>query len=511
VTLYSVAVTGPTSQRLRDHLLRADGQEDVCFSTYSVSTGARRTTALLRDVVLPEPGERDVHGNASFSGDYVLRAASLAAAQGRGLALLHSHPGARGWQGLSSHDHATEASYSTFVKGVTGLPLVGLTLAGHDLRWSARFWHDDQRPSWCENVRVVDDIYKVSWNDRLRPAPAAQSTQERTVSAWGSCVQADLARLRTLVVGVGSVGLEIAIRLAATGIEHVDIMDPDTVQIVNLDRMIGATREDAEQARLKVDVALRLMHSQATAAAFTAEGYPTAVYYEPAHALALDYDVIICAVDRPWPRAVLNTIAYADLIPVIDGGIAIDAFEDGSGMRGASWRSHVLRPGRPCIVCNKQLDPALVTVEQSGDLDDPEYIRNSGRSDLLNRANVALLCTGPINAILGQFVSFVVGPAGLGDPGPLQYSLAPHHLEHLDYASKAHCMFENAEAVGDDRMSFTRPDPAARVKAPPVKERANSPTGDAPSPIAPDQLAGNRVERIVHAIAQLLRRGRTRG
>ena len=54
-----------------------------------------------------------------------------------------------------------------------------------------------------------------------------------------------------------------------------------------------------------------------------------------------------------------------------------------------------------------------------------------------------------------QYVSFSVAPAGLGDPGPLRYTLTTHHLERLDYATKPHCPAELAEAAGNQRIELT--------------------------------------------------------
>jgi len=108
----SVAMTTGLDARACGHLLRQDGQEDLCLATYAPSTGNKRTTAVLTDLVLPRAGETSLHDNASFSGRYVVRAASQAAAQGLGIALMHSHPQGLGWQGMSSVDRQTEQSYA---------------------------------------------------------------------------------------------------------------------------------------------------------------------------------------------------------------------------------------------------------------------------------------------------------------------------------------------------------------------------------------------------------------
>ena len=470
----SVAMTAATEQHLLDLLVRDDGQEDLCLATYRPSTGLARSSALIRTVIPPEDGDRFVHGNATVTADYILRAAKIAQHDECGLVLLHSHPGADRWQFMSGPDYDTESSYAYLVREITGQPLVGITLGTGNNTWSARHWDvksvNQKDCRHCANVRVIGDRLAVSWNDRLTPQPQANEKQIRTVSAWGELCQADLVRRRILVVGTGSVGLDIIVRLAASGVCRLTVMDFDPVEIHNLDRLIGATMRDARLKRPKIHIARREATKAATASQWQIDISDLSICEPEGFSLALDHDVIFCCVDKPWPRSVLNALAHSDLIPVIDGGIAIDTLPDGR-MRNAAWRSHVVRPGRPCMSCTRQLDLGNVSLDKQGLLENPRYILGADKPDEPRNQNVAPLSVNVAGSLLAQYVSFSAAPGGLGDPGPLRYWLSSHHLEHMTEDPRPHCPVEREEGAGDLRTTLTGRHDQAELQ----RERSRSP------------------------------------
>ena len=453
----SVAMTGSTQVQFANHLLRDDGQEDLCFGTWRPSTGRRRRTAILHQPILPRGGDRLVHGNASFEPAYLLRAAREAAVAGVGLAFMHSHPKGSGWQSLNETDRIAESRVANIAREVTGFPLVGLTLSG-DRRWSARVWKGagrDVTPVSCETVRTVGDTFEATFDDRILRLPRPSEMQVRTVHTWGEGIQAKIARLRVAVAGVGSVGMAIADVLARTGLQCVGVFDFDTVEPVNLDRLRGASRLDAFLRRSKADLARQLLDEGSTAAAPRHEVHELSIC-EPAGLMRLlDFDLIFSCVDRPWPRHVLNVIAHTDLIPVVEGGMSAFRNVDGS-LRNAYWSSTVVRPGRPCLACLGQYDPVLVQVERDGSLDDPSYLANlPPDSPIRRRENVAATSTSVVAALLEQFVAYVAHPSGFGDPGPLRFSLRDHSVERRRTACRDGCPYARSVGHGDDRLDPT--------------------------------------------------------
>lgn len=447
----AVAIATATDEEAAHHLLRDDGQEDVCFAIWHPSTGAVSMTAVLHSLIIPQEGERNVHGNADFTSEYFLRAAGEAAAHSAGLALMHSHPGGRGWQSLSSDDFAAEAHHAAQAASITGLPLLGMTLAG-DEQWSARFWSRTaprtHEPKACLLVRAVGDRLRLSFNPALSPAPQASAKQLRTVSAWGSDRQADIARLRVGVIGAGSVGSLIAEALARTGVHRLAIIDFDTLEDHNLDRQLHAG--PAQVGLAKTAVLAEALRASTTSEGTVLDTCEDSVCESAGFQRAIDCDVLFSCVDRPWPRAVLNLIAYAHLVPVIDGGVLVDARR--GRFRGAHWRAHSIAPGRQCLECLGQYDPGLVQAERDGLLDDPVYIEGLPEDHQLRRnENVfgfSMACAG---LELAQFICMVTAPSGIADPGAQHYNLTTGTLLRDEGTCREGCPYSSTLfGLGDD-------------------------------------------------------------
>jgi len=480
----SAALTTDTDQALREHLLRRDGQEDLCFALHRPSQGHRRHSFLVSEPILPEPGEREVHGNAGFRAEYFLRAAERAAEAGAGLVLLHSHPAGRSWQDLSRDDIDAERGHAAQTLALTGQPLVGMTLAG-DGAWSARTWTRAGRGDYARvdhaTVRVAGERLQLTHHPRLSPIPDPNdSVQRRTISAWGPDAQAALARLRIGIIGAGSVGALVAEALARTGIRQLVLIDFDSIKTHNLDRLLHATARDVRLARSKVETLQRALGRSATATDPIIEAHELSIVERAGFALALDCDVLVSCVDRPWPRYALNLIAYAYLIPVIDGGIKVTT-AGGTRLTGADWRAHVAAPTRQCLECLGQYDPGLVASEREGQLDDPHYI-DGLPPDHPARANENVFAFSMSTAAMEtlQMLSMVIAPSGVSDAGAQHYHFVTGQLDTDSHACRSHCPFSNdllaqgdncavpitgAHAAADDERAHRR----ARRRSPPIR------------------------------------------
>jgi molybdopterin/thiamine biosynthesis adenylyltransferase len=447
---FSVAMSATLHGHLVNHLIRPDGLEDVAFALYKPSQGKGRFSSLIYKIILPEPNERRIQReHVDIMPEYFKRVCRIAAEEQSGLALSHSHP-YPGWQGMSKDDLRAESGYAPTVLTLTDFPLVGLTI-GSDETWSARIWEfrDHQfTKNWASTVRVVGKRLKVSYNDQRRPIPHFKEMFKRTRTFWGETNHAHIARLRVGIVGLGSVGAIVAQSLARMGIERTLYLDFDEVQEHNLDRLLGATADDIGE--LKVVVAAREAKKSATGDNLEISTFEYGITELEGYAHALDCDVLFSCVDRPWPRHVLNHIAYNHLIPVIDGGIKVRMDGTSGEFEGADWQLQTVGPDRTCLQCLGVYNSSHVNLEREGLLEDPAYMETlPADHDLKRNENIFPFSANLASLEIMHLIKIATGiiPSNFG---PQRFTFNEGYIRLLeDKGCEQGCLFPECIGTGD--------------------------------------------------------------
>ena len=434
---------------LLEHVRSGKAQEELRFALWQPATGANRRTALVFEVIAPEPGERELHGNASFDASYLTRAVKIACQNKAGLVFMHNHL-TPGWQDMSGPDVIAERDRISPPARATGLPLLGMTL-GIDGSWSARAWEWDGKQfnrQWCDKVRVLGKRLGLTYNDQALPPPKRQLMLRRTVDTWGVKCQSKLARLRVGIIGLGSVGGMVAEALVRMGMQALLLVDPDKVEIHNLDRLLHATQNDIgkHKALLSAD----RLRDCATARHFAVDACTLPAQHEMALGKILDCDLLFSAVDRPLPKDLLNRIAYTHYIPVISGGVFVDNKPDGT-LGQTAWGVTLVGPGRRCLRCDGQYTSSDVTMERDGSLDDPAYIQSLEEQGQAQRnQNVFPFCANLASGMVLEMLRLVIARDWWPDTGgKTHYSLIPNLLTTAQEICGENCSINESTTQGD--------------------------------------------------------------
>lgn len=420
--IHRIVIREAMHLKLVDHLLRhlkgEDTQEEVCFALWYPGDGTHRYTGILSEVMLPTADDRDLHGNVTVHGRYLNRVLDRALAANAGVAVLHSHPEACGWQAPSRVDDDTERNVILPFIRETRLPLLGITLAGNNF-WSARFWQEpnvgEVELDHCSDVRRVGP--KKSYADSppfAYPAYTRRTILKRTIDSWGLAAQERLARTHVCVVGAGSVGAMVLESLARIGIEQITIIDPDEVALHNLDRLVYADRFSV--GLRKVDLAAAHIRRIATASLPVIRAVPLSIRNERAYCLAADADLIISCVDNAEARDVVNHLAYSNCLPLIDGGVDVDSPK--GHLRSARWRVHLAGPDMRCLRCRNQYTSSEAADERQGLRHHGRYINSNESSGPEPGQNTFAFCNLVAAEEIRILLRYVVGESWWHETNP---------------------------------------------------------------------------------------------
>ena len=155
---------------------------------------------------------------------------------------LHSHPA--GVPDFSWQDNLEESGLHAWLRQ-KGQPLLISLVCARDGGPHARIWRDHGR----ENCRVRIGLQTMFMpEEKASNLPALD--RQRAFGAYFADAAADLS---VGIVGLGGVGMPVAEMLARSGFRRFVLMDPDRVELVNLNRLSGLRRRDI--GRFKTDIA----------------------------------------------------------------------------------------------------------------------------------------------------------------------------------------------------------------------------------------------------------------
>jgi hypothetical protein len=260
-------------------------------------------------------------------------------------------------------------------------------------------------------------------------------------SFLGGDSQSIFERAVVAVVGLGGGGSHVVQQLAHIGFLNYVIYDSDVVEDSNLNRLIGATEQDAADAVPKIDVARRIITGLRPRARVDAFQCRWQESVEPLHRA----DLIFGCVDGFSGRRELEAFARRSLAPLLDIGMDVHRVGDEPPKMGG--QVILSMPGGPCMFCMGFLNERNLAREGE------RYGAAGGMPQVVwPNAILASTAVGIAVDLLTDWTRSLGGPVYMSYDGN-KGTVEPHI--RLQYLSRVACPHYPLSMVGDPVMRWS--------------------------------------------------------
>jgi molybdopterin/thiamine biosynthesis adenylyltransferase len=313
----------------------------------AVPVSPRGFRLLVQSIHVPAPDEYEMRSEVCARPTPAFRLAIEKPARKEGLSLIycHSHSFQAGIPHFSEIDDDTEMPLAEYSHSrVPGVPHISLLIGAEGCR---------ARELGCgPPVEVLEVGRRLIRHFPIEPT-ALKPEHNRQILAFGEEGQRAIQALRVAIVGLSGTGSVVAQQLAHLGVLRYLLIDPENMEDVNLNRVVGAINSDI--GRPKVAIARRMIKRVLKGAEIKA--VQGDILDAPIGAMLTGADFIFGCTDTHGSRHFLNRLAYQYFIPCIDMGTVIVPGNGGEVIYFGG-RVQMLAPGLRCLVCGDDtLDP----------------------------------------------------------------------------------------------------------------------------------------------------------
>ncbi|MGH3976215.1 MAG: HesA/MoeB/ThiF family protein [Pseudonocardiaceae bacterium] len=369
--MHDIVLSSSLWSQLRDHLLPTSNKperwrenEQMAFILAAPNMSANRIRLVGHELLRAQPTDLDHQSPSGISpnGQFVANTLTRCRQEGWSLIEVHSHPFDEGSRTtFSGVDWSNDQMKMPRLASMLPAPFYHATMVVGQASLDAHYYQ--RVTGTILPVRQVTIVGSFSDDSPLlryfpvsspapEPVPSQDARRSRQIPLLGAATQEALSKARVAVVGVGGLGSFVALELAYLGVGHLILIDPDLVELSNLNRLIGARPDDV--GRYKVDVFRELIKRVAPDVAVTAVAAPLLDSHALDHAKAAD--VLLGCVDSHGARLSLNHLSIRYLIPLIDAGTGARLGTDGLATR-LGGQVQVVAPGVGCLECRGFIHP----------------------------------------------------------------------------------------------------------------------------------------------------------
>lgn len=386
---------------LRQSLLRDSTREHFAMLTARrESSPDGREIFVIQEVFMAEKGDILASGlcHVRPSREFVARVLSAAQRDMRVNAVfdVHTHPFCDGAR-FSGIDDADERRFSLWLRERFGQTPVYGSIVFSRSAYEARIWDGATMRSARLRTQTLPEAVPCRFTtDRQDEAPEMQA---RTALALGADVIRRIARRQRIVLaGVGGIGSVLAEQLVRSGFTRLGLIDPDVLELTNLNRFAGGYRADVGRPKVEVTAAhLRRINPDVRIRC-------VADTVESADAVSLmaAADWIIVSTDSHASRQSVQDTALRFGVPLLSAGVSITVNQKDGRHRIVDESGEVItaRHGDGyCLHCLGRIDPYVAAAEAHPDPAVREGLVQKGYVRGLDVKEPAVM---PLNAVVAS-------------------------------------------------------------------------------------------------------------
>lgn len=364
------SMTAMQRESLLRHLFPDDGCEAVALALCGRASHGQRQRLIVRKLDLVPYAACSIRApdRVTWPTDRLVPLLGEVAKKGYALVKIHGHTG---YDRFSSVDDASDRQLfqSVYSWADSDAPH-GSAIVMRDGRVFGRIVGEDGSFTEFSHCAVVGDDIEIF--SKEGDGGVAAEYGRRVAQTFGARTFQLLRRLRIAVIGCSGTGSPVIEQLARNCVGALVLVDPDVVEVKNLNRILGSTMEDARRGTPKVEVAARsiaALEFGTEVTAVCASLFDRSVIREVSTC-----DVIFGCLDSIDGRFILNKLASFYSIPYIDLGVRIDADGEG-GVTQVCGSVHYLKPGGSSLLSRHTF--SLEQVRAAGlQRTDPSHYQN---------------------------------------------------------------------------------------------------------------------------------------